>query len=259
MSLVTVSVVCYNTNLDIITRCLESIEAQNIDWKGVFVDHSKMGIYKTLLENRSKWKYIERGAENDGFGGGNNAAFSFVENSKYFLLVNPDVYLYPDTIKKLIGIISQDTSIGLITGKIYYPDGTLQKLNKRNPTVYALLGRRFKLLKKIPFISNAIDQYEMIDFDYETFYDVEFISGCLMLIPVAVFEKCKGFDSRYFLYFEDADLSRNIRELGYRTVFSPLPEAIHEYQRGSHTSKKLFFIFIMSMIKYFNKWGWKWF
>ncbi|WP_411822907.1 glycosyltransferase family 2 protein [Leptospira sp. 'Mane'] len=258
MARVTVCIVCYNTKYEILIKCIESIEKQSSEWKGIFVDHSPHSDYKQTLTNRKNWKYFERGYVNNGFGGGNNFGFENSEAADYFLLVNPDLILGKDSIRNLIRSIENRSNAGLVTGKIFYPNGNLQKLNKRNPRVLALFGRRFSIFEKIPLVKKTIEDYEMSDMDYDKENNVEFVSGCLMLIKANVWKEINGFDPRYFLYFEDADLTRKIREKGYETIYSPDAEAIHEYQRGSHKSIRHFLYFLKSMITYFQKWGWKW-
>jgi GT2 family glycosyltransferase len=63
------------------------------------------------------------------------------------------------------------------------------------------------------------------------------------------------YDERFFMYFEDFDLSRRINKL-YKTVYYSDVHVFHEYERGAQKSLILFKIFIQSAIKYFNKWGW---
>lgn len=255
---VTVSIVGYNTKPEILSKCIESITDKKISWKGIFIDHSPDSRYRSLFENRNQWQYFMRGHINDGFGGGNNFAMSQIEKSDFILLVNPDLYLEEHSISDLLSVARSIQNLGILTGKITYPNGSLQRLNKRNPTVFGLIGRRFPILQNLKAILTAVKKYEMSDMNYDTEMDIEFISGCWMLIPYHVWLDVNGFDPRFFLYFEDADLTRRIKNKGYRTLYSPKARAIHEYQRGSHKSLKLFLLFIRSMNQYFNKWGWKW-
>ena len=63
------------------------------------------------------------------------------------------------------------------------------------------------------------------------------------------------FDERFFMYFEDVDLSRRIHK-HYKTIYYPEAVIYHDYQGGSCRNFKLLKLFISSAIKYFNKWGW---
>jgi len=86
----------------------------------------------------------------------------------------------------------------------------IQGLNKRYPTLWDLFLRRFipKRLQKI--FRRRMDYYEMRDFGCSREYDVPFLSGAFMLCRSDLLKQLGGFDPRYFLHFEDADLCRRV-------------------------------------------------
>ena len=94
----------------------------------------------------------------------------------------------------------------------------------------------------------------MLDKDYEKPFDMLVASGCFMFARTKALEKEHGFDQRFFLYFEDNDLSRRIREQG-RIVLLPAKSVIHYWNRTSRKSKKVLFIMLRSARKYFFKWS----
>jgi GT2 family glycosyltransferase len=59
------------------------------------------------------------------------------------------------------------------------------------------------------------------------------------------------------MYFEDADLSRKIQAIGYKTLYYPFVYITHLWQRASRKRLKMAAIFILSVMRYFQKWGWK--
>jgi GT2 family glycosyltransferase len=63
------------------------------------------------------------------------------------------------------------------------------------------------------------------------------------------------YDERYFMYFEDWDLSRRVHK-NFETLYFPLVNVYHGYESGANKKFNLFIIFIKSAFKYFNKWGW---
>jgi len=82
-----------------------------------------------------------------------------------------------------------------------------------------------------------------------------FISGCFMLFRSSILQQLDGFDERFFLYLEDADLSRRAQTLA-RNRYYPANHVIHVHERGAHKSLKLLGYFGASVWRYFNKWGW---
>ena len=76
-----------------------------------------------------------------------------------------------------------------------------------------------------------------------------------MLLRVSALKEVCIFDERFFLYTDDIDLSRRLHEK-YKTLYYPRQTIIHYYARGSYNNKKLLRVHIVSMCRYFNKWGW---
>ena len=74
------------------------------------------------------------------------------------------------------------------------------------------------------------------------------------MIRTELFQKLGGFDERFFLYMEDADLCKRVNRVS-RLCYCPDTKVIHKWEKGSHKSKKLFKLHVQSMISYFKKWG----
>jgi GT2 family glycosyltransferase len=76
-----------------------------------------------------------------------------------------------------------------------------------------------------------------------------------MFLRAGALKEIGLFDESFFMYPEDIDLTRRMHAR-YRTVFYPEVQVIHEHAKGSYLNKKLLYIHMVNMIKYFNKWGW---
>ena len=83
--------------------------------------------------------------------------------------------------------------------------------------------------------------------------DVDFVTGCFMFMRTELFKKVGGFDERYFMYIEDADLAREIKRYA-RAVHYPGAKAVHEWSRADTRNMKLLGAHISSVFKYFRKW-----
>lgn len=93
----------------------------------------------------------------------------------------------------------------------------------------------------------------MQDFRFKEPTEIEFATGCFMMVRTELFKKINGFDEIFFMYFEDADLSKRVRQYG-KIVFYPDTFVVHLWNRASAKKIKFLFIHISSMIKYFCKW-----
>lgn len=253
----TASIVTYNNPPEMIRNAIKSFLPCSLKVELHVIDNSPTEALKPYLTGLPI-KYLFYGS-NSGYGGGHNKAIAECSKSKYHIIINPDIIIAPSAIESLCSFMDQNPNIGMVSPKIMNADGTIQFLNKQYPTVFDLFARRFIPQSLHYFIQSRLDRYEMKGVGYEDICDVECISGCFMFCRTEVLKAVGGFDGRYFMYFEDFDLSRKIQQTGYRTVYYPFAKVIHLWERASHKSMKMTCIHIQSAFKYFNKWGWKFF
>lgn len=256
------SIVSYN-NSNSIEECIHSC-IQHFDAMSkliVFDNCSTDGTREILKELEEKYveklevKYLE---QNIGFGKAHNLILDYNIDVSHYLVINPDVFVKEDSLDRLLTKMKSDQSIGLVVPKFLNPDGSLQAQNKKLPTVFDLFLRRlpFSIRK---FFSKRLDEYVCLDHNYDESWDVLAISGAFFLVKGEVFRQLKGFDRRYFLYFEDVDLGRMVQSLGLRTVYEPSAKVFHLWNRTSHKEINVAMVLVQNGIKYFNKWGWKYF
>lgn len=250
------SIVVYDTEEKILNKAILSFLNTKLKVKIYIIN---TGSFNYHLPEDQRIELISTKGVNLGYGKGNNLALEISEDSKYFLILNPDLFIIDDALEILIQFMDKNPEIGISIPKVLNEDLSIQYLNKRHPAIFPLFLRRF-VPKKIHFLFQKIlDEYEMKDFNYEENFEVPFISGAFMLTRKKNLMEVGGFDSRYFMYFEDADLSRKFQKAGYKTIYYSKVKVIHLWQRGAHKSKKLAFVFISSMWKYFCKWGFQFF
>lgn len=194
---------------------------------------------------------------NVGFGGGHNRILAHVD-STYHIICNPDIELTPGAVETLLDFLREHPSAGLVCPKVLYRDGRLQPLNRLRPNVLDLLLRRFLPRRLRPLFRLRMERYEMLDRGYEQSYPVPFVSGAFMVCRTEALRQADGFDRRYFLYFEDADLSRKLQAAGWETLYCPDAAVIHDWQRDAHKSLRGMLQFMQSGWRYFRKWGWQW-
>ena len=251
----TVSMVVYNNPPDLVRRIFESLLSCSLNIEFHVVDNSETQRLKSFLTDLPvKYHFYDC---NLGYGRGHNKVIQNGLNSRYHLMINPDVITSPTTIELMYAFMEQNPDIGIACPKFLNADGTIQFLNRRYPAVLSLFARRFIPAVLHPLVQNRLDYDEMKDVGYEEVCDVEFMSGCFMFCRTDVLTSIGGFDDRYFLYFEDVDLSRKIQQAGYRTVYYPVAVVTHLWERSSYKSLKMTWVHIRSAIQYFNKWGWK--
>lgn len=191
---------------------------------------------------------------NIGFGAGHNRNFETTE-SDVVIVCNPDIRFEPSIFEAIRERFITDATIGILLPRLFYPDGNEQHMCKRNPTFLDIFLRRFapRAVKRI--FAERMKRYVMEDHDYGSEFEVEYGSGSFMAVRSAAYAQVGGFDERYFMYIEDADITREVTSRGYRCIYTPGVAVVHSYQKGSYSSKRLAWINIVSVIKYLAKWN----
>ena len=203
---------------------------------------------------------------NSGMGGGNNLG---IDNSlgDYILILNPDTIVKTEAIKILYNYLKNNQAVGLVGPKLVYPDGSLQYSCSQFPIFFMPILRRTFLGD---YFKTSRDAFMMTNFDHNSIKEVDWLMGsCLMfkreniLVNQEIFKP--RFDERYFMYFEDIDLCRQLKSQGLKVVYNPEAIIIHDHRRQSARypwyealfKDKLTWSHISSWLKYFKKWGFK--
>lgn len=172
-------------------------------------------------------------------------------------VLNTDLSWQPGSFERMLGWLHQEPDVVLAVPRIVDPSGQLQQLCKRDPTLLSLASRRFIPQWLKPRWLRRYDSYHLMeDKSLDRVFDVPYLSGCCMLIKRAALDASGGFDQRFFLYLEDADISRTLRHYG-RCVHLPFATITHAWGRGNHRSLWLTLVNFHSAWIYFCKWGWR--
>ncbi len=191
---------------------------------------------------------------NLGFGRGNNIVLPMLK-SQYHLLINPDIMFEPDLIKQMVAYMDAHPDVVILSPKVFNRDGTEQLLPRKRPSVRYLMGGLFEHSGE-RFRQWRAD-YTMAGEQITEPIDVDFATGCFLLIRTHAFRRLKGFDPRYFLYLEDSDLSLKALREG-RIVYHPDMHVVHDWHRDSAHHLKQRIWHITSALKFFWKWGLRW-
>ena len=207
----------------------------------------RLSVLAELAQQYADVTYLPIG-KNLGFGGGHNYVLAQLD-SKYHAIVNPDIILEEDAFSKLIAFM-EDESIGMCVPRLVDEEGNLLAVYRRDLTVWDMFIRMF--LKGA--FKKRQAYHTMQDADYTKPFDVPFAQGSFLLVRTDLFKQLGGFDERFFLYMEDADLCKRVNQVS-RLCYCPDATVIHKWEKGSHKSGKLFKLHVKSMISYFCKWG----
>lgn len=216
-----------------ISRCLTSIYHSDYpNFETIVVDNaSRDGSIETIRQNFQTAHIIINQA-NLGFAAGNNVAIRFAleKFADYVLLLNNDAYLEPKTISALVLQAQKDKKVGMINPLILNSEGELW-----------FEGGKIDWLKMRTFHSKL-----------ESEKSSNYLCGCALLISKEVFHKIGLFDEKFFLYYEDADLSLRAKKAGFSLMIDRSIKIIHDEQSESAGAQKIYWL-VLSGIIFFKK------
>ena len=225
---VVLSVLIVNFNgKSFLPDCLDSIKKNiSIPHEIIVVDNgSHDGSVDFVRQNYPDVKIIAS-LINTGFTGGNNLAAKYA-TGRYLLLLNNDTVVR-SPLAPLIEKMDANHSIGVMGCRLLYGDGRQQESVGYMPSVLSLalswtpLGHIF--LQSALFCRTVYAKSALYG---QTYSEVEWVSGAFLLTRADLWRRLGGLDEHYFMYMEDTDYCRRIRELGYLVVYSACTVVTH--------------------------------
>ena len=237
---VTIVVVNFNSG-ERAAACVRSAIADlgGETWEAIVVDNaSRPGDLAPLDGLPAR---IIRHQENRGFAAAVNAAAA-VTQSRFLWLLNPDCVVHPGAYAALAADLAAGERRALAAPLLPNADGTVQASARGEPSASTgLFGRHSALARLFPRARATRRNLPASDLA-ETMpegADVDWVMGAAMLIRRDRFDEVNGFDERYFLYWEDADLCRRLRDRGYTIRYVPRARATHAGGASAATSSAL--------------------
>jgi N-acetylglucosaminyl-diphospho-decaprenol L-rhamnosyltransferase len=148
-----------------------------------------------------------------------------VTGAPWLLIVNPDTWLSPGSLRRMLATATSDPRIGCVGPHLANPDGSDYATGRRFPSL--LMGSLHAALAPVWPDNPATRRYHMAGVDRSRPLTVDWVSGACMLVRRQAFEEVGGFDPGYFMYFEEMDLCLRLHRAGWRVVFDPLAEVKH--------------------------------
>lgn len=207
------------------------------------VDNNSADDTVSRLEYQTSLKIIKLN-KNIGFGAAHNKVIDLIE-SDYHFIINPDITVNCDVFADIVQYMEENRDVVMLMPKILSGDKTEQFLPKEVPNAkYLFLGRLSEKIRS---------QYVWQEKEISAPAEIDFCSGCFFCIRTSAFKKLGGFDERFFLYLEDADLTLRAKNLG-KVMFLPDVCVTHLWNRGSAKNIRLLLIHITSCFKFLFKW-----
>jgi hypothetical protein len=236
-----ISAVIVNFNAGATLReCLDSLVAhlEGLDWDAVVVDNRSSDGSERAASGADPRITLLRNDRNVGFGQAVNQGVA-ASRGPLLLFLNPDARLLPGAVARMARELHDHENCAVIGPAVVNDDGTIQGSGRGDPDMLTgLFGRTTWLTRLFPRSALA-RRNVVLEADPargESSVEVDWVSGACMLVRRAAFEEAGGFDERFFLYWEDADLCRRLRGAGWRTRYMPGAQVAHTVGRSSRTA-----------------------
>jgi GT2 family glycosyltransferase len=205
-------------------------------WEAVVVDNASAdGSAEIALEFQPHATLV-RNTENAGFGRAVNQGLALAR-APLILIMNPDCRLEPGAIATLLRELRRHPDCAIVGPRILDPDGTEQGSARGDPDMLTgLFGRSAALRRLLPGLGvSARNVVPSSDVPPGGSLPVDWLSGACMLARADALRRVHGFDERYFLYWEDADLCRRLRDARQHVRYVPSAAAVHRVGHSSST------------------------
>ena len=235
-------------------ECINSIYSSKPknSFEIIVVDNDEVNTIENDLKKKfPKVKYIKSG-NNLGYGGGNNLGAKKA-NGEYLFFLNPDTKILGNAIDKLYEFIEKNKKTGIVSPLILGLDK--KPLDRQGYKEMNLINGFFTfsfLRKKFKKFSVA-GYYSLEDWKKEPVKKVETVYGAALLISSKLFKEVGKFDERFFLYFEENDLSRRVRKLGYELYINSDSRIVHHVAQSTNKLRNRDDYFAKSRFLYFKK------
>jgi GT2 family glycosyltransferase len=239
---------------DILSDCLHSIlrDAAAFPCEIIIVDNASTDGTANHIKMKFPTVRVIENHENQGYAQANNQGTSLAAG-QYLFFLNPDTVLFGDTLSKLVDFMDCNPDIAMCGPRILNEDKTLQTSVRNFPSFRGAFYR-YTILKYLGLFKSHFEKWHNRGFDYDKQADIEQLIGAAMLIRKKEFEQVGRFDERFFMYYEEVDLCRRLRNGGFRVVYYPGAQLIH---LGGKSAKQIparsRFMMLRSLLLYFRK------
>lgn len=260
---ISVVIVSWNTK-DITDKCLASMKKavayvkDRANVEVIVVENDSEDGTPEMIAKKHPWVKLRPSGSDLGYGKGNNFGYNLCDKKNdYLLLLNNDAYVNEDTLAKSIDFMQKNEECDVMGCQLHFLDGRFQPsagFLPRPSSVWTWIWG----LDLVPVISKLFSPFHPTDKDFfkET-REVGWTMGAFLFMKMEVFKKSKGFDENFFMYMEEVEWCRRVKEAGYKIFYTPKFWVTH-VDKASAMGKpeelaKIFRREILGFVYYLNK------
>lgn len=249
-----ISIIIVSWNVSkLLKNCLQSIFAnsKSLNIQVIVVDSGSADDTCEMVRQTFPQVDLFDMQKNVGFPAGNNIGLQAAVGRNIYLL-NPDTEIIGDALQVMLTHIEADKSIGLIGSWLQYPDGKIQSSRRRFPTILTGLFESTWLEVWAPKL--ILEQYSMTDKRDDEPCEADWVMGASMFVSREAILAVGGMDEDYFMYSEELDWCRRIKDTGFKIWWLPQARVVHHLGASSDQASTMRHInFNRAKLRYFRK------
>jgi N-acetylglucosaminyl-diphospho-decaprenol L-rhamnosyltransferase len=259
----TIVIVSWNVR-DLLRRCLSSIvgiEDWGLDMESpispiqteiIVVDNASTDGSPEMVRAEFPGVRLVVNAENHGFTAANNQGLA-LSQGRFLLLLNPDTEVADDALATMVHYMTDHADVGALGPRLRYPDGSLQSSRRRFPSLATALLES-TVLQQWWAKNRVLDTYYMADSADDAIQPVDWVVGACFLVRREVYDQVGGLDEGFFMYSEELDWCKRIKDAGWAVVYLPTATVIHHEGKSSEQVVPARHIYFQSSkVRYFRK------
>jgi len=247
-------IVNYNSG-SLLNKCVNAVfdsEVQDLKIKVVVVDNNSKDNSLTCDKITKKSLKLIQNTENKGFGYACNQGVEALGKIDYLLFLNPDTEISKHALINSIEFLKQNTNISILGCRHLDELGNTKLSCSNTPTPIRIVWDILGLSKLSPKLFTPASL--MTNFDHKDSKFVDQVMGAYMLMEKLIFDNLGGFDTRFFVYYEDADFALRAKKMGFLSYYNSNIEILHQ---GRGTTKGIshisLFYYLRSRIQFMHK------
>ena len=237
---------------ELLRKCLASVEAgrDSLTLQVIVVDGASTDGSPDMVAAGFPRVELIPCADNVGFPRGNNIGLARA-TGRFLLLLNPDTVVLGDALPRMIDHLEANPDIGLLGPQLLNPDGSIQSSRRRFPSLATGFFESTWLEGLAP---GVLARYYALELSDNAIADVDWITGACIMGPRVVYERMGGLDEGYYMYSEELDWCRRIKDAGWRVVYFPRAQVIHHSAQSSEQAVTARHInFQRAKLRYYRK------
>lgn len=251
--MVDLSIVILSWNVrDLLRQCLESVASgRPLSAEIIVVDNASGDGSVEMVRAEFPAVRLIANQANRGYTGGNNDGIA-AATGRYVMILNPDTRVLNDALAAMVAYADAHPDVGVVGPQLLNPDGSVQSSRRRFPTLMTGLFESTWLQPLAP--RDVLRRYYVLDQPDDAIQEVDWLFGACFLVRRQVIQQVGVLDEGFFMYSEEMDWCRRIRQAGWKVVYLPEAQVIHYGGKSSdQVAAQRHIYFQTSKVRYFRK------